>query len=418
MAPRADELLAQARVVTPLAAHRGEQGVFLAKAQGCRVFDADNVGLVDLTGGGGCCLLGYANQYVLDAVRKATTLGLAAGFASTSEVELGEACAEFLPDYGPWVFTSSETEAFELAIRFCRRHTGRMRLVVFDANRTGAVEALQVIPGGPVGLSLPRIAGLLPELARTVRVVPWGNADALARVLEEVGVDTAAVIVDPIASQFGVIPPDPGFFQRVRELTRHVGALLILDETLTGFRLDRGGANQVFRVDADVLVLGGVLGGGVSTLGAVAFARRLGVAMGDDVAPPPSPLAVAAALATLSVLRNDAGYQRLEERSAQLEAGVVALAEKFERPLRISRVGSIFSLSFSRQGVRDAASAAACDQATYRRFFEAVKDNGALLPAKSPAPAFLSLAHGVKDVEAVLQAMEVALRKMQKEDEA
>lgn len=418
MAPRADELLAQARAVAPLVAHRGQQGIFLAKAQGCRVFDADNVGLVDLTAGGGCCLLGYANQYVLDAVRKATTLGLASGFASTSEVELAEACSELLPNYAPWVFTSSETEAFELAIRFCRRHTGRMRLVVFDGNRPGAVETLQVIPGGPVGLSLPRIAGLLPELARTVRVVPWGNTEALVRVLDEVGVDTAAVILDPIASQCGVIPPEPAFLQKVRELTRNVGALLVLDETLTGFRLDRGGANQVFRIDADVLVLGGVLGGGVSNLGAVAFAKHLQATVGEEVAPPPSPLAVAAALATLSVLRNDAGYVRLEERSAQLEAGVLALAEKFERPLKINRVGSIFSLSFSRQGVRDAQTAAACDQGTYRRFFEAVKDNGALLPARSPAPAFLSLAHGVKDVEAALQAMEVALRKMQKEDEA
>ncbi|MCS7183510.1 MAG: hypothetical protein NZ869_10435 [Thermoanaerobaculum sp.] len=153
-------------------------------------------------------------------------------------------------------------------------------------------------------------------------------------------------------------------------------------------------------------------------VGAVAFSEKLEAKLGEEVAPPLSPLAAAAAIATLSVLRNDAGYLRLEERAAQLEAGVTALAEKFERPLKLARVGSIFSLHFSRQGVRDAATAAACDQATYRRFYAAVKDNGTLLPAKSPAPAFLSLAHGVKDVEAVLQAMELALRKMQKEDEA
>ncbi|MCS7183509.1 MAG: aminotransferase class III-fold pyridoxal phosphate-dependent enzyme [Thermoanaerobaculum sp.] len=262
MAPRADELLAQAQGLVPLASHRGEQGLLLAKAQGCRVYDADNVGLVDLTAGGGSCLLGYANQYVLDAIRKATTLGLASGFASAMEVEVAEALAEFLPTYRPFVLTSSETEAFELALRFCRRHTGRLRLVIFDGNRTGAVEALQVVPGGPVGLSLPKIAGLLPDLMRTVRVVPWGNAEALARVLDEVGVDTAAVVLDPIASNFGVIPPDPHFLTRVRELSRAVGALLVLDETLTGFRLDRGGANQVFRLEADLLVLGGALGGG------------------------------------------------------------------------------------------------------------------------------------------------------------
>jgi len=417
MAPRAEELFAQAQTLLPLEAIRAEAGLLLAKAQGCRVFDADNVSLVDFTGGGGSCLLGYANQYVLDAVRKATTLGLATGFASVSEVELAEVLAEFVPAFQPWVLTSSETEAWELAIRFCRRHTGRLRLVVFDGNRPAPAEALQVIPGGPVGLSLPRVAGLHPELARVVRVVPWGNAEALEQVLDEVGVDTAAVILDPIASQFGGLRPDPAFLQRVRQLTREAGALLLVDETLTGFRLDRGGANQLFQLGADLLVFGGALGGGVASLGAVAFAQHLAAKLGEEIAPPPSPLAVAAASATLSVLRNDAGYQRLEERAAQLEAGVQALAEKFERPLRLNRVGSVFSLSFSRQGVKDAASAAACDQLTYRRFWLATKEAGALLPARSPAPAFLSLGHGVKDVEAALQAMEAALRKMQKEDE-
>jgi glutamate-1-semialdehyde 2,1-aminomutase len=400
-----------------LEAWRAETGILLAKAQGCRVFDADNVGLVDLTNGGGSCLLGYANQYVLDAVRKAAGLGLATGFANILALELAEACQEFFPGFAPFVFTTSETEAWELALRFCRRHTGRLRLVVFDGNRPGAVEGLQVIPGGPVGLSLPRLAGLNPELLRLVRVVPWGNGEALAQVLDEVGVDTAAVILDPIASQWGVVPPEPDFLRQVRELSRNVGALLVVDETLTGFRLQRGGAHQAFHLDADLLVFGGALGGGVAQLGGVAFAQHLEARVGEEIVPPASPLALAAATATLSVLRNDAGYARLEERSSQLEAGVLALGEKFGRPLRMNRVASIFSLSFSRQRVKDAASAAACDQQTYRRFWEATREAGALLPAKSPAPAFLSMAFGVKDVEQVLQAMEAALRKMQKEDE-
>lgn len=417
MSPRAEETSALAKQLVPLAAFRSELGIFLAKAQGCRVFDEDNVSFIDFTNGDGSCLLGFANQFVLEAVRKAATLGLATGFANAIEVELAEACSEFFPEYAPWVFTSSETEAWELAIRCCRRHTGRFRLVVFDGNRPGALEAVQVTPGGPVGLSLPRLAGLSPELSRVVRIVPWGNAEALGQVLDEVGVDTAAVILDPIASQFGVLPQDQTFFQQVRELCRGAGALLVVDETLTGFRLGRGGANSLLQLDADVLIMGGALGGGVTTLGAVTFAKRLEIRLGDEIAPPASPLALAAANATLSVLRNDATYLRLEERASQLEAGVVALAAKFARPLRINRMGSIFSLSFSRQGVTSGATAASCDQTTYRRFWESTRENGALLPAKSPSPGFLSLAHGVKDVEAALQAMEAALRKMQKEDE-
>lgn len=417
MSPRAEETLALAKQLVPLGASRAELGIFLAKAQGCRVFDEDNISLIDFTNGDGSCLLGFANQYVLDAVRKTATLGLASGFANTMEVELAQACSEFFPQYAPWVFTSSETEAWELALRFCRRYTGRQRLVVFDGNRPGALEAVQVKPGGTAGVAFPRLAGLSSEIARAIRIVPWGNLEALAQVLDEVGVDTAAVILDPIASQFGVIPQNQNFFQQVRELCRGTGALLVVDETLTGLRVHRGGANALFQLDADVLILGGALGGGVAALGAVTFAKRLGTPLGDEVAPPASPLALAAANATLSVLRNDASYLRLEERASQLEAGVLALATKFARPLRINRIGSIFSLSFSRQEITSGATAASCDQTTYRRFREATKENGTLLPAKSPSPGFLSLAHSVKDVEAALQAMEAAFRKMQKEDD-
>ncbi|MFH1176727.1 MAG: aminotransferase class III-fold pyridoxal phosphate-dependent enzyme [Acidobacteriota bacterium] len=418
MGQRGDELLGLARQLAPLMGRRSEESLLLAKAQGCRVFDADSIAYIDLVGGGGTNLLGYGNQYVLDAVRRASTLGLAAGFHCTAELELTELLAELLPAFSPLVLTASEVAAWELALRWCRRDTGRARLVVFEGNRRGAVESFHVGTAGPVGISQPLLTGIPAEQARSVRVTPWGNNEAFESVMAEFGVDTAAVVLDPISSQFGVVPPKKEFLDLVARRTREVGARLVLDETLTGFRLARGGAAELFGLQPDVIVTGGVLGGGVAHLAAVSWARTLAATPGDELASAPSPIAVQAAIATLSVLRNDAVHQRLEERGAQLQAGVEALAERFGRPLRCSRLGSLFSLAFSRQPVVDGNSNARADLETWTRFVRYVREAGALLPLRPPILCFLSHAHGVKDVEQILAAMETALKRMQKEDEA
>jgi len=204
----------------------------------------------------------------------------------------------------------------------------------------------------------------------------------------------------------------------VAERTKAAGARLVLDETLTGFRVARGGAAEAFGISPDVAVFGGVLGGGVAQLAALAWQRDLAATPGDELAPPPSPIAVLAATATLSVLRNDAVHQRLEERGAQLQTGVETLAERFQRHLRCSRLGSVFSLAFARQGVVDGNSFARVDQESWARFLRHTRDGGVLLPTRASSVAFLSHAHGVKDVELIISTMEAALRRMQKEDEA
>ena len=417
MGQRADELLAQARKDVPLAGRRGEESLLLAKAQGCRVFDADNVAYLDLLGGAGANLLGYGNQYLLDAVRRASTTGLASGFHGGAELELADLLKEHAPSLSPWVSTPSESEAWELALRWCRRETGRRKIVIFDGNRRGAVEAFHVTAAGPLGASQPLVGGIPVEHARLVRVVPWGDLEAFSSVLAEVGVDTAAVVLDPIAAQFGVIRPAPEFVSAVATATREAGARFVLDETLTGFRLARGGAAEVFGMEPDVAVFGGALGGGVARIGAVAWARALAATPGDELPGPPPPIAVLAAVATLSVLRNESVHQRLEERGAELEAGVAALAERFSRPLRCARVGSILACAFSRQPVVDGNSLARVDQDAWTRFAHACREAGLLLPARSPVPSFLSHAHGDKDIAQALEAMETGLKKMQKEDE-
>jgi glutamate-1-semialdehyde 2,1-aminomutase len=417
MGQRADELLAQARRAVPLAGRRGEESLLLAKAQGCRVFDADNVAYLDLFGGAGSNLLGYGNQYLLDAVRRASTMGLASGYHAAAEIELVELLEEHNPTLEPWAVTPSENEAWQLALRWCRRETGRGVVVVFDGNRRGALEAFQVAAAGPLGVSQPLVAGIPAEFARKVRVVPWGDVEALENVLAEVGADVAAVVLDPVAAQFGVIRPNPDFLRDVARITRAAGARLVLDETLTGFRLARGGASEVFGIEPDLAVFGGALGGGVARIGAVGWARALGATPGDDLPGSPPPIAVLAASATLSVLRNESVYQRLEERGAQLETGVAALSGRFSRPLRCARVGSIFALAFTRMGVTDGNSFARVDQEVWGRFARACREAGVLLPARSPVTSFLSHAHGDKDIEQAFEAMETALKKMQKDDE-
>lgn len=418
MGQRTDELLAQARVHAPLVAQRGADTVLAAKASGCRVFDADNVAYIDLVGAGGTNLLGYANQYVLDAVRKASAAGLPAGLPVAQEVELVEQLQALVPETSPWAVTSSETEAWELALRWCRRRSGRQRVLLFDGNRRGAVESFAVSLTGPRGISQPTVGGIPSEASRLVRIVPWGDVEATRAVIAEAGVDIAAVVLDPLALGAGVWRPDPGFLRVVEDLTREAGAFLVLDETLTGFRVARGGAAEVFDLSPDLSVFGGPLGGGVARIGAVSWATRLGASPGDDLPPSPPPLAVLAATATLSVLRNDAVHQRLEERGAQLQAGVEALADRFGRPLACRRVGSVFWCTLSKKPIPGPAAVASMDPALWNRFATAVREQGVLLPGRPATPCFLSHAHGVKDVEQVLQAMEAALKRMQKEDEA
>ncbi len=417
MGQRADETLAQARKVAPLAARRGEDALLLAKGQGCRVYDADNVAYVDLLAGNGSNLLGYGNQYVMDAVRRASSLGLGSGFHITAEVELVELLAELVPGMAPWLVTSSELAAWEFALRWCRRDTGRRRIVLFDGNRRGSVECFQVSASSTQGASQALVGGVPDEVARLVRVVPWGNLEAFEDLLGDTGVDTAAVVLDPIATQFGVIPPDPELLHGVQDLTRKAGARFVLDETVTGFRLGRGGAAEAFGLEPDVAVYGGALGGGVSNASAVAWRATAKVTVGDELPPPPQPVGVLSASATLSVLRNDAVHQRLDERGAQLHAGIESLAERFGRPLRVNRIGSIFAAYFSRQPVVDGNSFARVDQDAWSRFARYTREAGLLLPSRSPVASFLTHAHGVKDIEQALAAMEQALRRMQKDDE-
>jgi len=377
-----------------------EQRPLLLKAQGARTYDVDNVGLLDYTAAGGSVIVGYGNQFVLDAVRRVLATGVPDGHRVPGEVDLAEALRQALPWVRTWWMCRDEDVARAATLWWARQTTSRDVVLVLD--------------GGDAV-----VHGTAPAVDRDDRLVPvtgWdpaGVADAMER--RPGGV--AALVVDPLMSRLGLIPPPPNVMPALEDVCRQHGALLVFDERVSGFRVARGGASAWLGVTPDAAILGGALGGGFP-LGVVAFSRP-----SEDVAdavgvglPPPHPVSLAAAEAVLSILKNESTYERLEDRAEQLVGGVLALAERFARPMTANRVGSAFALYMSSSPVRDQAGVEGSDLDAYRSFARDLRTEGVLVPASPMEPAFVSNAHGAKDIEETLAACERVLKQASQEE--
>lgn len=400
MGQRRDELLARGTVVPELLASAQVYPVPL-KAQGVRVYDVDNIGYIDYVGGGGAAIVGYAHQYLLDAVRKVLVNGIPDGMHLPQEVDLAESLQPMVPWAGSWWFTRTSEEALRGVLLWARRATGRDLFLVLDG-------------GAPISSGSRLTADRDQAFCREV---PGWDLERIEAALAAGGSKVAALIVDPLMTRVGLIPPPPDALPRIAEACRRAGALLILDERVSGFRVHRGGAAARWGVVPDVALYGGALAGGFP-LGAVAFGRAFErPALGDD-APLPAPPAVslAAAEAVLSILRNETTFERLEGRTEQLVSGIVAFGERFSRPIRVNRVGSVFALYLSRQPVVDRMSAERSDDAAYRRLVGALRSDGVLFPPEPLTPAFVSNAHGAKDVDETLDIWERVLHRLHQED--
>lgn len=395
MGQRRDALVERAGLL-PGWIGRAERLPVLQKAQGARVYDVDNVGFIDYTCARGGAIVGHANQFVLDAVRKVLGTGLPAGFPTQAEVELVEGLEGFVPWAGSWFLFAGYEEALERTVAWVRQTTGKPHLLVLEGSRSEVVAAAG---DGPV------------------RRLPGWNLERLEAALAGGGSKIGGIVIDPILSGFGVVPPPEGMLSGIAELCREAGALLILDELLTGFRVHRGGMAGLLGVEPDLALYGGALGGGFP-LGALALRKGMDVKESEvlQYGAKPQPAGLAAAEAVLSMLKNDAIYERLEERTAQLEEGLLALAERFGRPMTLSRIGSIFSLSMGPGKVVDAKSWESMDRNSYRRTAAGLIEEGVLLPAEPAEPAFVSSAHGAKDIEETLEAFEAVLLRLHQED--
>ena len=402
-------------VNSPVRAFRsvGRPPLVLDAGAGARVRDADGRWYVDWIGSWGPALLGHARPEVVEAVRAAALDGFALGATSPHEVELGELVRAAMPSMERLRFTSSGTEAAMSAVRLARGATGRDLIIKFAGGYHGHSDGLLVEAGSGVAtLGIPGSAGVPAKTASATIVVPYNDAAAVEAAFAAHPGQIAAIIVEPVAANAGVIPPAPGYLSRLRELTTANGALLIFDEAITGFRVAHGGAQARYGVTPDLTVLGKIVGGGMP-VGAYGGRRDLMelVAPSGPVYQAGTlsghPLAMAAGAATLRLLTPEV-YAGLETTGAALEAGLAAAAAGAGAGVGITRVGSLLTVFFRDGAPTNAAEAFESDRDAYTRFFGALLDAGVLI-APSPFEAwFLSTAHGPAELDLTLAATRTA----------
>ena len=369
----------------------------IERGAGARVWDVDGNELVDYVGSWGPMILGHAHPAVVAAITEAASRGTSYGAPTPGEVELGELIAARMPSIERLRFVSSGTEAAMSAIRLARAATGRDAIVKMAGGYHGHADALLVEPGsGAIGL--PASAGVTAGAARDTLVAPYNDLDAVERLLHER--EVAAVIVEPVAANVGVVPPLPGYLEGLRSLTARHGALLVFDEVITGFRVARGGAQERYDVKADLTVLGKVIGGGlpVGAYGGGADLMRLVAPEGPVYQAGTlsgNPLAMAAGAATLRQLTPPV-YQALEEAGARLEAGLCTAAVAAGVSVRISRVGSLLTAFLD----------------DFPSFFHAMLGAGVLLPPSQHEAWFVSVAHRDEDLDTTIQAARHAFTSM------
>ena len=403
-------------VNSPVRAFKAVGGtpVFLARGQGARVWDADGNGYLDFLGSWGPLILGHADPDVVAALEAAARDGTSFGASTEREVLLGEAIRAAVPSMERMRFVSSGTEATMSALRVARGHTGRAKIVKIEGGYHGHADALLAAAGSGVAtLGLPGSAGVTAGAVADTVIVPYNDEAAMQAAFAANRNNVAALIVEPIPANMGLVPPRPGYLPALRRLCDAHGALLIFDEVISGFRVSRGGAQAVFGVPPDLTCLGKIVGGGLP----------LGVYGGrgsimSEVAPEGpvyqagtlsgNPLAMAAGLAVLRRL-DQAAYDRLDALGRRLEAGIKDALATSGVAAQFHRVGSAFTLFFSAEPVTDFASAKRADTARYARFFHEMLDRGIYLPPAQLEAGFISLAHTEDDIDAFVAASREAL---------
>jgi glutamate-1-semialdehyde 2,1-aminomutase len=398
-------------VNSPVRAFRsvGRPPLILERGAGPYVWDADGRRYVDYIGAWGPAILGHGHPSVAKAVSAAAADGFALGATHPFEIELGEAIQAAMPSIERLRFTSSGTEAVMSAIRVARAATGRDLIITFAGAYHGHADGLLVEAGSGVAtLAISGSRGVPEAVAGQTIVLPFNDARSVGLAFERHPARIAAVIVEPVIANSGVIPPQPGFLEHIRETTRADGALLVFDEVITGFRLGRGGAQERFGIRPDLTTLGKVIGGGmpIGAYGGSAELLEL-VAPAGPVYQAGTlsghPLSMAAGLATLAELTPDR-YEELEARVATLAHGLAGAAAETEAPVAVARFGPLLTVFFRSEAPRDGAEALEADRAAYARFFGAMLDTGVLLPPSQFEAWFPSMSHGAADVAATVDA--------------
>lgn len=412
---RSAELFARARGVlvggvnSPVRAMHaiGRDPLFIDRAEGTHIWDADGNRYIDYLASWGPAILGHANPSVIEGLRGALTRGTSYGAPTEREVIFAEAVGEAFPSIERLRMTSSGSEAVMGAVRLARAATGREAIVKTEGGYHGAIDGLLAQAGsGATTLGVPTSPGVTAGATAATRLVPYNDAAAAEAALE----GAAAIIVEPVAGNMGVVPPGPGYLQALRAACDRTGALLVFDEVITGFRVARGGAQERFGVRADITCLGKIIGGGLPV---GAFGGRADV-MGELAPEGPcyqagtlsgNPLATTAGLAVMRQLADPGVYARLEEGGARLEELMVDSGA----PVVINRVGSMLTPFFTDVPVTDYAGATACDTDAYGRMARALLDNGIYPPPSQYEAWFVSTLHGDDEFRATSEALCIAM---------
>lgn len=392
--------------------------IFIEKGQGSRVFDVDGNEYIDYVNSWGPLILGHAHPAVVEAVQITAARGTSFGAPTTVETDLARLVTEVVPSVDTVRMVNSGTEATMSALRLARAYTRRNKILKFEGCYHGHSDSLLIKAGSGVAtLGLPDSPGVPENTGQHTLTVPYNDLESSRVAFEKFGHDIAAVIVEPVAGNMGVVPPKPGFLEGLRELTSQYGTVLIFDEVMTGFRVDYHCAQGLFGITPDLTTMGKVIGGGLP-VGAYGGRKEIMELVAPDGPVyqagtlSGNPLAMAAGYTTLKEMGKSGSYSYLEQRAEQLESGLRANAEEVGLPHQINRVGSMVCLFFTGEQVTNYEQASQSDTERFSRYFRLMIEQGISIPPSQFEGMFISMAHTSEDIDRTIEANRVALRQL------
>jgi glutamate-1-semialdehyde 2,1-aminomutase len=393
----------------------GADPVFIDRAEGCLIFDADGNRYIDYIGSWGPLILGHRHPAVMDAIVSVLERGTSFGAPIDLEVQLAEKVVEAVPSVEMVRMVNSGTEATMSAVRLARGATRRDVVIKFDGCYHGHADTLLVAAGSGVAtLGIPGSPGVPDSIARHTLSLPFNDTDSLKEVMEKQGDSVACIIVEPIAGNMGLVPPEKDFLETLRELTDRFGAILIFDEVMTGFRVAYGGAQSLYGVHPDLTCFGKIIGGGLPV---GAYGGKLDLM--SKVAPQGSvyqagtlsgnPVAMAAGIATLEQLQKGGFYEALDKKADRLLSGLEQAAKKAAIPVQAKRVGSMLGFFFNDKEVKNFDDAKTCNLDRFCAFYNGLRQRGVYVAPSQFEALFVSIAHDTEHIDMTIQAAEEVL---------
>ena len=391
--------------------------LFVKKGNGSKIWDADGNEYIDYVASWGPLIFGHAHPQIVEALKRQVELGTSYGASTELEIELAEQVVTLVPSLEVVRMVNSGTEAVMSAIRLARGVTGRDKVVKFEGCYHGHVDSMLVKAGsGLASLGIPECPGIVDALAKNTLTLPFNDSSKVKDLFAAEGDNIACVIVEPVGGNMGVVPPQNGFLETLREVTNQVGAVLIFDEVITGFRVALGGVQSICGVKPDLTCLGKVIGGGLP-VGAYGGSRQLM----DNIAPvgpiyqagtlSGNPLAMTAGIEMIKLLSGQSVYDELERKSERLCAGYESNVKKLGIKAQFTRVGSMFSMFFTDQNIIDFESVKSSDTNFFRSYFTSLLEEGVYIAPSQFEAGFMSAVHTDEEIEQTIEANYKALQK-------